>query len=470
MKKTKIVCTLGPSSSTKEIISQMYDAGMNVCRINFSHGTHEEHAQKIKIIKEIREERKIPLPILLDTKGPEFRTGTYKNGKITLKRGDKFIFTTDDIVGDETRVSVTYKHICEVMKTGDKILLNNGLMVFEVDKVEGNDVFTTVLEGGETSNHKSMFFPEKNLKLEFLSERDKADILFGIEQDVDFIALSFVSNKEDLLTVREFVNANGGKDIDIIAKIESRQGVNNLREIAEVSDGIMIARGDLGVEIPYEELPNIQKNMIDTCRIIGKRCITATEMLESMIHNPRPTRAEISDVANAVYDGSSAVMLSGETAAGAYPVEAVRAMAKIVEQAEQFKVYIQEIKDEQFIISTTGEALSHSACMLASDLKAKAIVVCTHTGKTARMVSRFRPQIPIIGLTSDVKAYRKLALSWGVLPIMSDEYNSVDILFYFAKQAAKESGLVKKGDTIVMTGGTPIGKGGNSSLINISVL
>ena len=470
MKKTKIVCTLGPSSSTKEIISQMYDAGMNVCRINFSHGTHEEHAQKIKIIKEIREERKIPLPILLDTKGPEFRTGTYKNGKITLKRGDKFIFTTDDIVGDETRVSVTYKHICEVMKTGDKILLNNGLMVFEVDKVEGNDVFTTVLEGGETSNHKSMFFPEKNLKLEFLSERDKADILFGIEQDVDFIALSFVSNKEDLLTVREFVNANGGKEIDIIAKIESRQGVNNLREIAEVSDGIMIARGDLGVEIPYEELPNIQKNMIDTCRIIGKRCITATEMLESMIHNPRPTRAEISDVANAVYDGSSAVMLSGETAAGAYPVEAVRAMAKIVEQAEQFKVYIQEIKDEQFIISTTGEALSHSACMLASDLKAKAIVVCTHTGKTARMVSRFRPQIPIIGLTSDVKAYRKLALSWGVLPIMSDEYNSVDILFYFAKQAAKESGLVKKGDTIVMTGGTPIGKGGNSSLINISVL
>ncbi len=470
MKKTKIVCTLGPSSSTKEIISQMYDAGMNVCRINFSHGTHEEHEAKIKIIKEIREERKIPLPILLDTKGPEFRTGTYKNGKITLKKGDKFTFTTDDIVGDETRVSVTYKHICEVMQKGDKIFLNNGLMVFEVEKVVGNDVLTTVLEGGETSNHKSMFFPEKNLKLEFLSERDKADILFGIEQDVDFIALSFVSCKEDVLTVREFVNANGGKDIDIIAKIESRQGVNNLREIAEVSDGIMIARGDLGVEIPYEELPNIQKNMIDTCRIIGKRCITATEMLESMIHNPRPTRAEISDVANAVYDGSSAVMLSGETAAGAYPVEAVRAMAKIVEQAEQFKVYIQEIKDEQFIISTTGEALSHSACMLASDLKAKAIVVCTHTGKTARMVSRFRPQIPIIGLTSDVKAYRKLALSWGVQPIMSDEYSSLDILFYFAKQAAKESGLVKKGDTIVMTGGTPIGKGGNSSLINISVL
>lgn len=470
MKKTKIVCTLGPASSSKKVISKMYDAGMNVCRINFSHGTHEEHAEKIRIIKEIREERGIPLPILLDTKGPEFRTGTYKDGKITLEKGDKFIFTTEDVIGDETRVSVSYKHICEVMQKGDKILLNNGLMVFEVDSVDDKNVYTTVLEGGVTSDHKSMYFPEKELKIEFLSERDKQDILFGIKHDVDFIALSFVSCKEDLLTVRKFVNENGGEKIDIIAKIESRQGVNNLRAIAEVSDGIMIARGDLGVEIPYEELPNIQKQMIDTCRVIGKRCITATEMLESMIHNPRPTRAEISDVANAVYDGSSAVMLSGETAAGAYPVEAVRAMAKIVEQAENNTQYIQKINDEQFIISTTGEALSHSACTLARDLHAKAIVVCTTTGKTARMVSRFRPQIPIIGLTTDEKAFRQLALSWGVLPMMSDEYNSVDILFYFAKQAAKESGLVKKGETVVMTGGTPIGKGGNSSLINVATL
>ncbi len=470
MKKTKIVCTLGPASSSKKVISKMYDAGMNVARINFSHGTHEEHAEKIRIIKEIREDRGIPLPILLDTKGPEFRTKTYKNGKITLEKGDTFIFTTDNIEGDETRVSVTYEHICEVMNKGDKIYLNNGLMVFEVVEVRENDVITTVLEGGETSDHKSMYFPDKELKLEFLSERDKEDILFGIKHDVDFIALSFVSTKEDLLSVRKFLKDNGGENIDIIAKIESRQGVKNFREIAEVSDGIMVARGDLGVEIPYEELPNIQKQIIDTCRIIGKRCITATEMLESMIHNPRPTRAEISDVANAVYDGSSAVMLSGETAAGAYPVEAVRAMAKIVEQAEKNTKYIQNIKEEQFIISTTGEALSHSACTLARDLKAKAIVVCTHTGKTARMVSRFRPQIPIIGLTTDEKAFRQLALSWGVLPMMSEEYNSVDILFYFAKQAAKESGLVKKGETVVMTGGTPIGKGGNSSLINVAVL
>ena len=470
MKKTKIVCTLGPASSSKEVISKMYDAGMNVCRLNFSHGTHEEHAKKIEIIKQIREERKIPLPILLDTKGPEFRTKTYKDGKITLKRGDKFTFTTDDIVGDETRVSVTYKHIAEVMNKGDLIYLNNGLMVFEVDEVVGNDVITTVLEGGETSNNKSMFFPDKELKLEFLSEKDKADILFGIEQDVDFIALSFVSCKEDLLSVRKFISENGGKDIDIIAKIENRRGVNNLLEIAEVSDGIMIARGDLGVEIPYEELPNIQKWIIDTCRKIGKRCITATEMLESMIHNPRPTRAEISDVANAVYDGSSAVMLSGETAAGAYPIEAVKSMAKIVSQAEINTEYIQVIENDEFIISTIGEALSHSACTLAHDLGAKAIIVCTRTGKTARMVSRFRPKVPIIGLTANEKAYHKLALSWGVHPIMSEEYGSIDILFYFAKQAAKESGLVKKGEMVVMTGGTPIGKSGDSSLINVDIL
>ena len=470
MKKTKIVCTLGPASCTKEVISKMYDAGMNVCRLNFSHGTHEEHAKKIEIIKQIREERKIPLPILLDTKGPEFRTKTYKDGKITLKKGDKFIFTTDDIVGDETRVSVTYKHIAEVMKKGDLIYLNNGLMIFEVDEVVGNDVITTVIEGGVTSDNKSMFFPDKELKLEFLSEKDKSDILFGIEQDVDFIALSFVSCKEDLLSVRKFISENGGKNIDIIAKIENRRGVNNLLEIAEVSDGIMIARGDLGVEIPYEELPNIQKWIIDTCRKIGKRCITATEMLESMIHNPRPTRAEISDVANAVYDGSSAVMLSGETAAGAYPIEAVKSMAKIVSQAEINTEYIQIIENDDFIISTIGEALSHSACTLAHDLGAKAIIVCTRTGKTARMVSRFRPKVPIIGLTSNEKAYHKLALSWGVLPIMSEEYGSIDILFYFAKQAAKESGLVKKGEMVVMTGGTPIGKSGDSSLISVDML
>lgn len=470
MKKTKIVCTLGPSSDTKETISAMFDAGMNVCRLNFSHGTHEEQLKKINIVKELREERKIPLPIMLDTKGPEFRTGRYKNGRIMLNKGDKFTFTTDDIMGDETRVSVSYKNITESMQKGDKILLNNGLMIFVVDEVESNNVHCTVEVGGETSDHRSMFFPGKHLKLDFLSEQDKKDILFGIENEVDFIALSFVSCKEDIECVREFLKANGGEDIDLIAKIENSAGVENLESILKASDGVMVARGDLGVEIPYEELPNIQKHIIDKSRILGKRCITATEMLESMTHNKRPTRAEISDVANAVYDGTSAVMLSGETAAGEYPVEAVKAMAKIVEQAEKYDEYLQVISEDQFVISSPVQALSHSACTLAKDLHAKAIVVCTHTGMTARMVSRFRPRIPIIGLTTSDKAFRKLALSWGVVPMMIDNFDSVDVLFYFAKDAARKSGLVKKGERVVLTGGTPTGKGGNTSLISIDVL
>ncbi len=470
MKKTKIVCTLGPSSCTKEVISAMYDAGMNVCRLNFSHGTHEEHAAKIKIIKELREERGIPLPILLDTKGPEFRTGRYENGKITLKSGDEFTFTTEQIIGNEKKVSVNYPYLCEVLKKGDTILLNNGLMSFTVTEVTDKDVKTVVIDGGETRDHKSMFFPNKELKLDFLSEQDKSDILFGIEQGIDFIALSFVSEEKNITEVRNFLKANRGEGIDIIAKIENTSGVKNLESIVKASDGVMVARGDLGVEMPYETIPNTQKRMIDVCRILGKRCITATEMLESMIHSPRPTRAEISDVANAVYDGTSAVMLSGETAAGDYPIEAVKAMAKIVEQAEKNDEYLQVIPENEFVISSPVQALSHSACTLAKDLGAKAIVVCTHTGMTARMVSRFRPQIPIIGLTTNEKAFRKLALSWGVVPMMIDEFNSVDVLFYFAKESARKSGLVKRGEKVVLTGGTPTGKGGNTSLISIDVL
>ena len=468
MKKTKIVCTLGPASSTKKIIAAMADAGMNVVRLNFSHGLHEEHAEKIRLVKEVREEKHIPLPIILDTKGPEFRIKTFKNGKIELKEGDTFSFTTEEVEGDQHRVGVSYPGLCADMQPGDKILLNNGLIVFIVKEVKAPDVICTVKVGGELSNRKSMFFPEKELNMVFLSEQDKADLLFGIEQGIDFVALSFVSRAQDVLDARKFLNEHGGKDIDIIAKIENRAGVRNLKEIMEVSDGIMVARGDLGVEIPYEELPDTQKGMISSCRIYGKRVITATEMLESMIHNPRPTRAEISDVANAVYDGTSAVMLSGETAAGAFPVESVAAMAKIVERAENNVEYIQNI--DNYAIKNSSEALSHSACTLAKDLSAKAIVVCTRTGGTARMVSRFRPLTPIIGLTTDERAYRKLALSWGVQPAMADEYSSVDILFYFAKLAALKSGLVKKGDTIVITGGTPNGKSGNSSLINVETV
>lgn len=468
MKKTKIVCTLGPASDTKETITAMARAGMNVARLNFSHGEYADHLRRIQTIKEVREEKNIPLAIMLDTKGPEFRITDFKNGKIDLKEGDEFRFTSRKVDGDEHIVGVSFKNIERDLSVGDKILLNNGLMVFSVTAIDGEDVVTTVEIGGELSSRKSLFIPDKELSgITFLSEQDKADLLFGIEHGVDFVALSFVSKAQDVLDTKQFLAENGGEQIDVIAKIENRAGVLNLAEIMKVCDGVMVARGDLGVEIPYEQVPDIQKSIITQCRIYGKRVITATEMLESMIHNPRPTRAEISDVANAVYDGTSAVMLSGETAAGSFPVQSVAAMAKIVEQAENHVEYIQAI--DEYAIKNSSEALSHAACELAKDLKASAIVVCTRTGATARMVSRFRPQIPIIGLTTNEPAYRKLALSWGVLPATADEYASVDILFYFAKLAALKSGLVKKGDTIVITGGTANGKSG-STLINIETI
>ena len=472
MKKTKIICTLGPASESEEVLSKLIDAGMNVARLNFSHGTHEEHAKKIATIKKVREAKKVPLPIMLDTKGPEFRIKTFENGKIILKEGDPFTFTTEDIIGNQSRVSVSFEGICDQMYPGDKILLNNGLMVFEVVEVKKPDVICKTVIGGELSNRKSMFFPDKELEMVYLSEQDKADLKFGVEQGIDFVACSFVSKAQDIIDVRNWLDECGDTkgDIEIIAKIESRAGVNNLESIMEVCNGVMVARGDLGVEVPYEELPAIQKMIINSCRIHGKRSITATEMLESMIKQPRPTRAEISDVANAVYDGSSAIMLSGETAAGAYPVEAVKAMARIAEQAEANTAYIAYIKESDYHIKNLAEALSHSACTLAQDIGAKVIVVCTRTGGTARTVSRFRPMIDIVGMTTDEHAYRKLALSWGVIPVMSEEFYSVDVLFHYGKRAAIDTGLVKKGDKIVLTGGTPNGKSGNSNLINVETI
>ena len=472
MKKTKIICTLGPSSDTEEVLTKMIQAGMNVARLNFSHGTHEEHLQKMNTVKKVRDKLHVPLPILLDTKGPEFRIGTFKDGKITLHAGDEFTFTTEDIEGDDKRVSVSFKGICEQMNAGDKILLNNGLIIFEVIKVNKPDVLCKTVVGGVLSNRKSMFFPDKELDMVYLSEQDKSDLKFGVEQGIDFVACSFVSKAQDVIDVRNYLRECGdvNDEIDIIAKIENRSGVNNLESIMKACQGIMVARGDLGVEVPYEELPAIQKQIIRMCRINGKRSITATEMLESMIHQPRPTRAEISDVANAVYDGSSAIMLSGETAAGEFPVEAVQAMARIAKQAEANTQYIAYIEDSQYHINNLAEALSHSACTLAHDIGAKVIVVCTRTGGTARMVSRFRPMIDIIGMTTNERAYRKLGMSWGIIPIMSEEFYSVDVLFHYAKRAAIGSGLVSKGDKIVLTGGTPNGKSGNSNLINIETI
>ena len=472
MKKTKIICTLGPSSDTEEVLTKMIQAGMNVARLNFSHGTHEEHLQKMNTVKKVRDKLHVPLPILLDTKGPEFRIGTFKDGKITLHAGDEFTFTTEDIEGDDKRVSVSFKGICEQMNAGDKILLNNGLIIFEVIKVNKPDVLCKTVVGGVLSNRKSMFFPDKELDMVYLSEQDKSDLKFGVEQGIDFVACSFVSKAQDVIDVRNYLRECGdvNDEIDIIAKIENRSGVNNLESIMKACQGIMVARGDLGVEVPYEELPAIQKQIIRMCRINAKRSITATEMLESMIHQPRPTRAEISDVANAVYDGSSAIMLSGETAAGEFPVEAVQAMARIAKQAEANTQYIAYIEDSQYHINNLAEALSHSACTLAHDIGAKVIVVCTRTGGTARMVSRFRPMIDIIGMTTNERAYRKLGMSWGIIPIMSEEFYSVDVLFHYAKRAAIGSGLVSKGDKIVLTGGTPNGKSGNSNLINVETI
>ena len=471
MKKTKIICTLGPASNNEKVLSEMIDAGMNVARLNFSHGTHEEHAAKIELVKRVRERKKAPIAIMLDTKGPEFRIKTFKEGKIKLKEGDTFTFTTEEIIGDKTRVSVSFKNICEQLLPGDKILLNNGLMVFEVTKVEPPNVICKTIVGGELSDRKSMFFPDKELDMVYLSEQDKAELKLVVDHGKDNVACSFVSKAQDLKDIRNYREECGSEPgkIELIAKIENRAGVKNLDSIVEASDGIMVARGDLGVEVPFEELPCIQKTIIKSCRIHGKRSITATEMLESMIKQPRPTRAEISDVANAVYDGSSAIMLSGETAAGAYPVEAVKAMAKIAEQAEETN-YIAYIKESDYHIERLSEALAHSACTLAEDIGANVIVVCTRTGATAKTVSRFRPMIDIIGMTTDEVAYRKLALSWGVIPVMSEEFYSVDVLFHYAKRAAIDTGLVKKGDKIVLTGGTPNGKSGNSNLINVETV
>ncbi len=465
MKKTKIVCTIGPSCRDEETLTNMVLAGMNVARLNFSHGDYQEHKKNIELIKHVREKLNVPLPILLDTKGPELRIKTFKNHKVLLKEGDCFTFTTADIEGDSSCVSVSYKGIVNDLQPGDTILLNNGLLVFQVTDVDEKNVQTKVVIGGELSDKKSMFFPDKTLSLKYLSDQDINDIVFGIENGIDFIACSFTSKAQDIIDIRELLKQHGNPDIDLIAKIESRSGVNNIDEILQVSNGIMVARGDLGVEIPYEELPQIQKMLINKCRLSGKRCITATEMLESMINQPRPTRAEISDVANAVYDGTSAIMLSGETASGKYPVQAVQAMAKIALETE--KHLETKYNDKNITIQNPIDALSHSACVLAEDIGAKAIVVCSRSGGTARLVSRFRPKIDIIGMTIEPQSYRKLALSWGVTPILSEEFTSMDVLFYHAKRATIEMGLVKKGDRIVITGGNPNGKSGNSNVINI---
>ncbi len=470
MRKTKIICTIGPACDNEDTLSAMCRAGMSVARLNFSHGTHDGHGEMINLIKRVRQNLNMPIAIMLDTKGPEYRIGTFENGKIELKDGDTFTFTTENIIGNQEKVSVSYKKLTDELSTGDKILLNNGLVIFEVTEVNGCEAVCRVIAGGVLSDRKSMNFPNKILHQEYLGEQDKADLLFGIKHDVDFVAASFVSCEEDIKKVRDFLDANGGKEIDLIAKIENRAGVENIDEICNVADGIMVARGDLGVEIPFMEVPTVQKYLIKKCRLLGKRVITATEMLESMIHNPRPTRAEISDVANAVYDGSSAVMLSGETAAGKHPVEAVKNMAEIAEFTESGIDYKSWFLSTDFRIRNILDAVSHATCAMAVDVNAKCIVVSSKSGQTARMVSRFRSPCDIIGMTTNEKAWRKLNMSWGVTPAIAEEFNSTEVVFYHALAQAKKIMNLSKGDAVVLTGGQINGKPGNTNTIKVETI
>ena len=467
MRKTKVICTIGPACEDAEILSEMCKVGMNVARLNFSHGTHEEQQRKIDLIKETREKLHMPIAIMLDTKGPEYRIKTFKDGKIRLKDGDEFTFTTEEVVGDETQVSVNYKQLMENLKVGDTILVNNGLVIFKVIELDDTKARCEVIVGGELSNRKSMNFPNKVMKHEFLSEQDKEDLLFGIENEVDFVAASFVSQKQDIADMRQFLNEHGGAEIDIIAKIENRAGVENIEEICEIADGIMIARGDLGVEIPAMEVPSVQKYLISKCRLLGKRVITATEMLESMIQNPRPTRAELSDVANAVYDGTSAVMLSGETASGKYPVMAVKNMVETVEFTEKNVSYEKRFKNTEFTIKNNLDAVSHSTCAMAIDVDAKCIVVNSLTGHTARMVSRFRCPVDIIGMTASKKGWRKLNLSWGVTPVLCEKYETMEEMFTNDLKKAKEVFHLAEGDNVVLTGGVIDGNTGNTNMIKV---
>ena len=470
MRKTKVICTIGPASENEETLTKMMEAGMNVARLNFSHGSHEEHQKKIDLIKQVREKLNLPIAIMLDTKGPEYRIRTFKDGSITLQSGDTFTFTTGELEGDETRVSVNYKNLAQDLAAGDEVTVNNGMVVFRVREVTETDVICTVVTGGVLSNKKSMSFPNKVMSGPYLSEQDKSDIIFGIEHGVDFVAASFVSTKQDVLDIRNLLDANGGADIEIVAKIENQAGVDNVEDICSACGGVMIARGDLGVEIPFVEVPAVQKKLTRVCRMLGKRVITATEMLESMIYNPRPTRAEISDVANAVYDGTSCVMLSGESAAGKYPVEAVRTMAQIAEYTEMHTDYRQRFQATEYVGKNNLDCISHAVCSMAMDVNAKAIVVCSVSGKTAMLVSRFRTPVNIIGMTTDPKIWRRLSMSWGVTPVLSEEFNSMDVMFHYAKNSAKQVLNLQSGDNMVLTGGPINGSYGNTNTIKIETV
>ena len=471
MKRTKIICTLGPASNNRETLKALMENGMDIARFNFSHGDHEEQKGRVDMIKELREELDMPIAMLLDTKGPEIRTRLLKDGqKVKLESGNQFVLGIGDFEGDDKKVAITYETLYKDVKPGNKILIDDGLIELEVKAIKGTDIICDILNGGELGEKKGVNVPYVKVNLPGITEQDKNDILFGIEQKFDFIAASFVRSAEVIREIRKLLNDNGGKDIGIIAKIENAEGVENIDSIIEASDGIMVARGDLGVEIPASQVPHIQKEIIRKCNEHYTPVITATQMLDSMIRNPRPTRAETTDVANAIYDGTSAVMLSGESAAGKYPVDAVRNMAEIAEYTESQIKYTKRFRTSDFETRSIQDAISHATCAMAVDVQAKCIVASTLSGTTARMVSRFRCPVDIIGMTTSEKVWRKLNLSWGVTPVLCEEFSSMEVMFYHAMKKAKEVFSLQSGDAVVLTGGLINGKVGNTNVIKVETV
>lgn len=470
IRKTKIVCTLGPATDREGVLRKMCEEGMNTARFNFSHGTHEEQKARLDSLKAIREELDLPIAALLDTKGPEIRVRDFENDKIELKAGQEFTLSLGDFKGDENHVAITYKDLYKDVEPGMAILIDDGLIEMEVKEIRDTDIVCVVQNGGPVSNHKGINVPNAHLSMPFISAQDKSDLEFGIEQGFDFIAASFTRRAEDIMEIRRLLDSHDCSTINIIAKIENKEGVENIDEIIRVADGIMVARGDMGVEIPMEDVPVLQKQIIQKTYKAGKRVITATQMLDSMMRNPRPTRAEAADVANAVYDGTSAVMLSGETAAGDYPVEALQTMAKICIRTERDINYESRLKKREIMADPDiTNAIAHATCTTAGDLNASAIVTVTSSGHTARMVSKYRPQCPIIGCSFSENVCRQMNLSWGVTPIRVDIKDNSDELFDHAVDAALEKGLVDQGDIVVLTAGVPLGVSGTTNMIKVHV-
>ena len=473
MRRTKIVCTLGPASDNAAMLKKLVACGMNVARLNFSHGTHESHQKVIDTFKKVRKESELPIALMLDTKGPEIRIKTFKdNQKPILAENDEFVLTTREIEGDKHAVSVSYAGLPSELVPGNRVLIDDGRICLEVVSTTDTDIHCKVLVGGEISSRKGINIPYAHLEMPYLSEQDKADLVFGIQNDVDFVAASFVRCKQDVIDLRKFLDYHGGHAIKIISKIENIEGINNFDDILAHSDGIMVARGDMGVEVEYERLPGIQKKFIKRCYKAGKMVITATQMLESMIHNSTPTRAEITDVANAVFDGTSAVMLSGETAMGDHPDLVVSVMAKIVCRAETDYFDMQMQDDGPYVMDTKDKtnAICDAACTTARDLNAKAIIAVTKSGETARRVSKFRPAEAIVAATPELKTFHQLSLSWGVLPVLALNQDNEEKLFMHAVDCAKQTDIVSKGDTVVITAGLPLNTPGTTNLLKVETV